>query len=73
VKNTDVTAKLRYLIPGDSKPVYIASRGGADAALKIGADFEDRAVTIHDARQLARPAELDRDGRSGPALDTQRI
>jgi len=53
---------VRYLLPGDEKPIYVASRGGADAALKIGAEFEDREVTIHDARQLQPPASLDRQG-----------
>jgi len=58
----DVTATLRYLVPGEGRPVYIASRGGADAALRIGAEFEDHPVTIHDARQLQRPADLDQQG-----------
>ena len=59
---SSVIAHIRYLIPGDEKPIYVASRGGADAALKIGAEFEDREVTIHDARQLQPPASLDRQG-----------
>jgi hypothetical protein len=58
----DVTASVRYLIPSGQRPVYIASRGGADAALDIAADFEDRAVTVHDARRLDPPASLDREG-----------
>jgi len=57
-----VQAKIRYLLPGAEKPIYIASRGGADAALNIGAEFEERQVTIHDARQLEPPANLDRQG-----------
>ena len=57
-----VPAHIRYLVPDGEKPIYIASRGGADAALKIGAEFEDREVTIHDARQLQSPASLDRQG-----------
>ena len=59
---TDVTATLRYLVPSDEKPIYMASEGGADAALSIGAEFEDREVTIHDARRLASPPALDRQG-----------
>ena len=62
MKDTEVTASLRYLVPGVARPVYIASRGGADAALKIGAEFEDREFSIHDARQLKQPADLDRQG-----------
>ena len=59
---TDVTATLRYLVPSGERPVYVASRGGADATLDIAADFEERAVSIHDARQLEPPASLDREG-----------
>ena len=57
-----VQADIRYLVPGPERPVYIASEGGADAALKIGAEFEDRSVTIADARQLDPPPALDRQG-----------
>ena len=59
---SEMTATLRYLIPTGERPIYFASRGGADAALKIGAEFEDRDVTIHDARLLNPPASLDREG-----------
>lgn len=58
----DVTATLRYLVPTGEKPIYIASQGGADAALDIGAEFEDHQVAIHDARQLPIPASLDHQG-----------
>jgi len=58
----NLLADIRYLVPSGEKPVYIASRGGADAALHIGAEFEDREVMIHDARQLQPPASLDRQG-----------
>ncbi len=58
----DITAALRYLIPRGERPIYIASRGGADAALNIGAEFEDRRVIIHDARQLDPAPSLDREG-----------
>jgi hypothetical protein len=57
-----VHATVRYLVPTGEKPVYIASRGGADAALNIGAGFEDHEVPIHDARQLEPPASLDKQG-----------
>ena len=60
--NSGVYANVRYLVPGGEKPVYIASQGGADAALRIGAEFEDHEVTIHDARLLVPPASLDRQG-----------
>ena len=59
---SSVQAELRYLVPCAEKPIYIASRGGADAQLSINAKFEDRRVTIQDARQLERPASLDRQG-----------
>jgi hypothetical protein len=60
--NSDLRALVRYLKPGREKPVYIASRGGAGAALSISAEFEDHEVTIHDARQLQPPASLERQG-----------
>jgi hypothetical protein len=60
--NPDVLANIRYLVPNGEKPIYIASRGGADAALNIGAEFEDHEVMIHDARRLPEPARLDRQG-----------
>jgi hypothetical protein len=59
---SDVTTTLSYLIATGERPVYFASRGGADAALSIGAEFEDRELTIYDARQLNPPANLDREG-----------
>jgi len=59
---SEFTAILRYLIPTGERPVYIASRGGADAALKIGAQFEERQVAIRDARRLAPPPSLDSEG-----------
>ena len=62
MSNKDVITSLRYLVPGEERPVYFASRGGADAALKIGARFEDREVLVRDARQLHPPATLDRQG-----------
>lgn len=55
-------ATIRYLLPGNEKPVYYASRGGADAALHIGAEFESREVTVHDARLMQPPASLDGEG-----------
>lgn len=60
--STDIRARLRYLVPTGERPVYIASRGGADAALNIGAEFEEREVTIHDARHHGPPRTLDREG-----------
>jgi hypothetical protein len=60
--SSDIIAKIRYLIPTGERPIYIASRGGADAAMNIGADFEDREVTISDARKLEPAANLDRQG-----------
>ena len=62
MESDGVRARVRYLVPSGEKPVYIASQGGADAALRIGAEFEDREVTIHDARQLQPPPSLDRQG-----------
>lgn len=58
----DVRAVVRYLLPGQARPVYIASEAGADAALNIGAEFEEREVQIRDARQLNPTASLDQQG-----------
>ena len=55
-------ARIRYLLPGMDKPIYIASQGGADAALHIGAEFESREVLIRDARLLDPVASLDIQG-----------
>lgn len=46
---TGIPATFRYLVPGDRKPIYIASEGGANAALNIGAKFEDRQVVVRDS------------------------
>ena len=60
--DSGVRTLIRYLVPTGEKPIYVASQGGADAALSIGANFEDHEVMIHDARQLRAPATLDRQG-----------
>jgi hypothetical protein len=57
-----MTTHIGYLVPSGTKPVYIASKGGVDAALNIGAEFEKRRVAIHDARDLNPAACLDRQG-----------
>ncbi len=67
----DVRAKIRYLVAGEGKPIYVASEGGADAALSVGAEFEEHEVTIHDARQLIPPASLVRQGFSLHRHNTQ--
>lgn len=58
----DALTALRYLLPGNERPVYFASTGGADASLNIAAEFEDREVLVRDARALDRPPTLDREG-----------
>ena len=55
-------AYIRYLVPGDDKPVYFASQGGADAQLSVNAEFKDVEVPIYDARVLETSASLDREG-----------
>jgi hypothetical protein len=57
-----VKTRLRFLLPGVDKPVYYASVGGAEAQLRITAQFEQVEVEVEDARQLSAPAELDREG-----------
>ncbi|MEM8660122.1 MAG: CmcJ/NvfI family oxidoreductase [Pseudomonadota bacterium] len=60
--NASTSAVLNYLIPTGERPIYIESQGGADAALKIGAEFEEKRVTIGNARQLTSSATLDVQG-----------
>jgi len=55
-------AILRYLIATGEKPIYIASTGGAQSQLKISAQFEEREVSINNARQLSPAATLDSEG-----------
>jgi hypothetical protein len=62
MSDLDLTASLRYLIPTGERPVYVASQGGADAAMNIGADFEQREVAVRNARELSPPASLDHQG-----------
>ncbi|MEM1111440.1 MAG: CmcJ/NvfI family oxidoreductase [Pseudomonadota bacterium] len=59
---TTSTASLQYLAPGQARPVYVASTGGADAALNISAEFEQRTMPVEDARQLVPAASLEREG-----------
>lgn len=62
MSSTPLKARLRYLMPGVERPVYIASRGGADAAMDIGAEFADVQVDIHDGRQCQPVPTLDVEG-----------
>ncbi len=62
MSDLDTRAQVRYVVPTGERPVYIASTPGADAALDIGASFEDHEVDILDARPLAPGASLDRQG-----------
>ena len=62
MSHPDLLARIRYLLPGADKPIYFASRGGSDAALHIGAEFEEREVLIRNARQLDPVASLDIQG-----------
>lgn len=62
MENKTTRATIRYIIPGDEKPVYVASQGGSNAQLDINVDYDDREVVINDARQLDHPATLDLEG-----------
>ena len=57
-----VSAILNYLVPTGERPIYVASRGGADAALDISAEFAAHEVSIGDARSLPQPPTLDSEG-----------
>lgn len=58
----ELTATLSYLVPGVERPIYIASQGGADAAMDIGAEFEERQFTIVDGRHAVPAPTLDGQG-----------
>jgi hypothetical protein len=62
MNNQSTNAAIRFLVPGNDKPVYFASQGGAEAQLSINAKFEDVEVPICDARILDVPTTLDREG-----------
>ncbi|SVE02018.1 uncharacterized protein METZ01_LOCUS454872, partial [marine metagenome] len=67
-----IRAVVHYLIPGDGKPIYYASVGGADAQLNISnAEFEERVVSINDARDQSIPASLDKEGFSLRSHDSE--
>ncbi len=55
-----VKTRLQYLVYTGERPVYYASIGGAGAALKVSAEFDEREVEVHDARQIE--ATLDTQG-----------
>ena len=60
--SADVQAQIQYLRPGAERPIYFASRGRADAALRVGADFDVVQVNIANARRLSPPANLEQQG-----------
>lgn len=62
ITDQSTRASIRYLVPGDDKPVYFASQGGADAQLSVNAEFKDVEVPIHDARVLETSTSLNREG-----------
>jgi hypothetical protein len=61
---------LRYLVPGETAPVYYASQGGKDAELQMEGQFEECSVEIEDGRALGDGISLDREGFALIAHDT---
>lgn len=55
------TATLKFLAAGETRPVYRASQGGADAALELEGEYAEHTVTILNGR-LAAGLSLDREG-----------
>lgn len=53
------TARLRFLAPSDTPPVYRASQGGADAALELEGEFADHTVEIENGRRHVETLSLD--------------
>ena len=62
INDQSTRAYIRYLVPGNDKPVYFASQGGADAQLSVNAEFKDVKVPIYNARVLETSSSLDREG-----------
>ena len=58
----DSQAEIRYLRPGQERPVYYASQGGADAAIRVGAEFDEHCVTVRDVRLLKEHPGLQKQG-----------
>ena len=58
-----VEADIKYLAPGEEKPVYYASRGGSEAQLNLEGNFETHRVAIRNGRnEPGRDFSLDREG-----------
>ena len=55
-------AEIRYLMPDGTRPIYIASDGGANAALNIQAKFENITVELFNAREFGNQFSLDIQG-----------
>ena len=55
-------AEIRYLMPDGTRPIYIASDGGANAALNIQAKFENITVELFNAREFGNQFSLDVQG-----------
>ena len=55
-------AEIRYLMPDGTRPIYIASDGGANAALNIQAKFENITVELFNARESGNQFSLDIQG-----------
>ena len=73
-----LNATLTYLVPGVERPIYIASQGGADAAMDIGAEFEARSFDVQDGRSASPSPSLDVEGfclvdHSAPVADFYRL
>ncbi len=55
-------AEICYLMPDGTRPIYIASDGGANAALNIQAKFENITVELFNAREFGNQFSLDIQG-----------
>jgi hypothetical protein len=65
-----VTAALRHLVPSGEKPaIFIVPPGEGES--RRAAEYEDREVTIYDARSVADRLTLDREGLALMHHDTQ--
>ena len=60
-------ATLKYSVPSDEKPIYVASIGGEEARLDLDGEFQEREVEISDGRARMAAAgndvfHIDREG-----------
>ncbi len=57
-----IEAELNFLVPSDKTPIYYASEAGADAALSMTGQFQEKTVSIRNGRRAGTVFSLDGEG-----------